>query len=87
MNFTEEERKDMIIDFVHSAIALTPEELEADSANRQSDSPISAMIQFINVLIDFKDELYPNDDRFIIDLYAEERHGAPYIKVAFNIPE
>ena len=91
-NQPEEKRYEQLLGFINTMPEFK-EELETDfnyfmnNANSQEEPPASIVfLQILSALIQRKIELYPNDDRVVMDFKLEDTPTGRHLSVSSLIP-
>lgn len=92
-NQPEENRHETLLKFIDSMPDFK-KELEVDvsqlmaNKDQQAELPTPiVMLQIITSLIERKDELYPNDNRIVMDFKVTERQTDRHLSVTSMIPK
>jgi hypothetical protein len=90
--FTKEKRAEELLRFIDQMPGLK-EELETDLNNFMNNSELQdelptsiVVMQILRALIQRKDELYPNDDRVIMDFKLTETPTERHLSISSLIP-
>jgi phage gp29-like protein len=84
----KEERLERLTDFIETMPNMK-EELESeidtvlhDDSKVADFAPATTMLHFIGAMIQRKDELFPNDDRIVVNYNVKDNPEGPYLTVS-----